>query len=559
VLHIDLPIALGVTVLYVHGFIAVLLGQDPYLDSLGMLVALLLAGRFLESRGRRRAVEAATALVATVPRTARRMVNGRIELVSVSELERGDRIDVPAGDELPADGTVVEGAGELRVALITGEATPVPVAKGDAVLAGTVLVTGAITIEVRAVGDETVVHAMAAQLAAATGCDPRPSGADRIAPWFTAATLVAAAFTFGLWFFVSGIAAATLHTVAVLVVACPCALALAQPLAAAAGLGAAARRGLLLRSPDALLDLAAIDVVGLDKTGTVTEGELTVTHADDDVLRIAAALERQSTHPIARAILAEAARRNIPLPLLTHAEEIIGVGVQGVVDGVAWRLVSGTQPGTLELLRATSTPPPRAHASKLSRSHTAGLIQLGDVIRADARALALALRDRGIGVTLLTGDGEAVARTIAHGAGVDDVVARVLPAGKVEWVAAQQAAGHDVLFVGDGVNDGPALARANVGIAMSSGAASSVLVADGVISSRSLMPILAGRRAAEASLRAIRANQRRSIAYNVLAVSAAAAGLVNPLVAAVLMPLSSGLVIWGSSRVESRVRRVEGA
>ncbi|HEX6559394.1 MAG TPA: heavy metal translocating P-type ATPase metal-binding domain-containing protein [Longimicrobiales bacterium] len=543
VLHIDLPIALGVTVLYAHGLAATLLNADAYFDSLGMLVALLLAGRMLESHGRRRAVEAAGALVASIPHVVRRVSNGRVELIPLAELKAGDHIDVPTGEELAADGVVVQGAGELRVALITGEAAPIAVAVGDAVLAGTLLVSGAITVAARAVGEHTVVHAMAAQLAAATERAARPSAADRVAPWFTAATLIAAALTFAAWLSLDGISEATLHTVAVLVVACPCALALAQPLAATAGLGAAARRGLLLRSPDALLDLAQVDVAALDKTGTLTEGELLVLDADDSVLRIAAGLERQSTHPIARAVLAEASARGIALPALAASMEIPGVGVSGLIDGQRWLLTRGPAPATVQLCDEHGRP--------------AGTIVLGDALRADARALARALQADGVSVTLLTGDSAQVASVMARAAGIDDVAGGMRPDEKAAWVHAQRRAGRRVLFVGDGVNDGPALAAADVAIAMAGGAASSVLVADGVISNRSLMPILAGRRAARASLQAIRENQRRSIVYNVLAVGAAACGLVNPLVAAVLMPLSSGLVIWGSSRVEARVRALE--
>lgn len=545
VLHIDLPIALGITVLYVHGFVATLRGGDPYFDSLGMLVALLLAGRFLESRGRRRAVEASNALVASVPRSARRIIDGRVDLIAVSDLEPGDRIDVPAGEEVPADGTVVEGGGELRVALLTGEAAPIAIGVGDMVLAGTVLVSGAITIDVRAVGAGTVVHAMAAQLAAATARDPRPSAADRIAPWFTLATLLAAAVTFVVWSVGASVNEATLHTVAVLVVACPCALALSQPLAAAAALAAAARRGLLLRSPDALLDLAGIDVVGLDKTGTVTEGEMVVTEADDAVLRIAAALERQSGHPIARAILSEAARREIALPTLAEFQEVAGVGVRGLVDGTTWMLKGSEQPGVLQLWRADSV--------------AAGTVRLGDAVRPDARSFVEKLERLEIEAVLLTGDSDEAARAMAARAGIRTVVGRVLPEEKADWVTQQQANGHRVLFVGDGINDGPALARADVGIAMATGAASTVLVADGVLASRTLTPLIAGRRAAETCVETVRMNQRRSIVYNVLAVTAAAAGLVNPLVAAVLMPLSSGMVIWGSSRIEARMRRSEAA
>ncbi len=541
VLHLDLPIALAVTVLYAHGIAATLAGRDGYLDSLAMLVTLLLGGRLLESRGRRRAAEAAMSLAAAVPGTARRATDGRLETVPVEALRAGDRIDVGAGEELAADGVVVEGSGQVRMALLTGESEPVAVAPGDRVVAGAVLQDGALTVLVRAVGRETVLQQMAAGLQHSADSGLRPTAADRIAPWFTAATLVVAALTCAAWLALRGVDTAVARTVAVLVVACPCALALSQPLAAAAGLGAAARRGLLFRSAHALLDLDDVTLVALDKTGTLTAGFPVVTAADDATLRVAAGLERYSSHPIARAIVAEASRRGIPLPHGADVREQAGVGVAGVVDGRRWRLGRGG-PGEVLLLDDAG-----------SRAS----IRLADAVRPDAAQTVAAFRALGRRVVLVTGDHPEVAERIARTAGVDEVVAGAEPDAKVAAIDGFRRTGHRVLFAGDGVNDGPALAAADVGVAMGHGAASSVLVADGVIAGDALGPLVAGFRAARACRAAIRSNQRRSLAYNALAVTAAALGWVNPLVAAVLMPLSSGMVIWGASRVEARVRRGE--
>lgn len=549
VLHMDLPIALGVAILYVHGAATTVLGQDGYLDSLAMLVALLLAGRVLESRGRRRAAEAASALAGTVPRTARRVVTApdgeteRIEPVAVAQLRPNDRLDVGAGEEFAADGVIVQGSGQVRMALVTGEAAPVLVGPGDRVVAGALLLDGALTVAVEAVGQDTVVQRMAAELQAAQDRGLSPSSTDRIAPWFTAATLVVAGLTFLGWWAAQGVGAGVSRTVAVLVVACPCALALAQPLAAAAGLGAAARRGLLLRSADGLLRLGRVAVAGLDKTGTVTSGTMVVTNAGDAALRIAAGLERYSGHPIARAITAEAARRGIPLPQPTEVTETAGAGITGRIDGIRWSLESGGA-GVVELrtgLRGTPVAD----------------IHLGDAIRPDTRTAVAELAALGLSPTLLTGDHEDVARRIADEAGIRGVVARITPADKAIWIRARQAEGQQVLFAGDGLNDGPALAAADVGIAMATGAASSVLVADGIASTGSLQPVVAGIRAARAAERAIHRSQAQSIIYNLVSVAAAAAGLVNPLVAAVLMPLSSITVVWNAARVEHAVRRAE--
>ncbi len=557
VLHMDLPVALGVTVLYLDGLLATLSARDSYLDSLGMLVALLLAGRVLEARGRRRASEAASALAGSVPRTARRVVAAdeveseavepplgepaekvdRVEIVAVKDLRPGDWIDVGAGEEFAADGRVVEGSGQVRLALVTGEAEPVLIGHGDRVVAGTVLVDGAMTVAIDAVGQDTVVHKMAASLQAAQDRSMGPTSTDRIAPWFTAATLFIALATCIGWYFARGMEAAVANTVAVLVVACPCGLALARPLAAAAGLGAAARRGLLLRSSDALLGLKDVDLAVLDKTGTVTCGTITVLEADNSVIRVAAALERYSSHPIAGAILAEAAERGIPLPQASEVVETAGQGISGIVDAARWEL-SSDGPGTLRL----HGPP------------GGGTIRLGDATRTDAAGSIEELHRLGLHTALLTGDHDRPAGAVASAAGIDEVVAKLAPEAKAAWIRRRQRAGHRVLYAGDGLNDGPALAAADVGVAMATGSASSVLVADGIISSNSLAPLAAGIRAARIAHRLIRDGQTQSILYNALAVSAAVAGLVNPLVAAVLMPISSSVVIWNAARVERLMR-----
>jgi len=535
VLHMDLPIAIAVAVLYVHGLIATFVGADTYLDSLAMLVALLLAGRMLEGRGRRRAAEAALSLAASVPATVRRRTETGVETVHADELEQGDLLDVGAGEEFAVDGTVVEGTGAVRMALITGEADPVAMGVGGEVVAGSTLLDGALTVRVERVGSETTLQRMAAELRTAADRPVRLTSTDRIAPWFTGATLLVATLTAAGWLLAGNSSTALSATVAVLVVACPCALALSRPLAAAAGLGAAARRGLMFRSADGLLELDEVQTVALDKTGTVTQGELTVVSAENEILRLAAGLERFSMHPIARAIVAEAVQRGIPLPKGEDVREQAGRGISGRVDGRDWRLVAGS-PGEVVL-----------HGD----DGETGRIALGDAVRPDSAEAVGLLVDLGLEVVLLSGDHEAVARRIADQAGIPGVEARVDPEGKADWVRARQAAGKRVAFAGDGLNDGPGLAAADVGIAMGTGAASSVLVADGVISTWSLMPLVAGFRAAASASRAIRWNQVRSIGYNIVAVSAAAAGLINPLIAAILMPASSAMVIWGASRVEA--------
>jgi len=539
-LHMDLPISIAIATLYGHGLVTTLGGRDGYLDSLTMLVALLLVGRVIESGGRRRAAEAATTLAASLPSSARRVTDTGLETVAADALRIGDRIEVAAGEEVSADGRVIEGAGSVLMALLTGESQPVGVAPGDAVVAGAVLDSGSLLVEVAAVGSDTVVHRMAEAVAdAADHTGASQEAPDRIAPWFTGATLLVAGLTFQWWWGAAGLDAALETTVAVLVVACPCALALARPLAAMAALGAAARRGTLLRSTHALLRLAEVDTVAIDKTGTVTEGELVVTSATDATLRVAAGLERASIHPVARAILKEAVARGIPLPKADQVVEEVGVGVRGRLDGEAWCLES-SGPGRVSLINERGQGFP---------------IELGDRVRSDARDAVAALRDLGLDVALLTGDHPGVAQRIAAATGVDDIHAAMKPEDKARWVRVHQGRGERVLFVGDGVNDGPALAAADVGLAMRQGAASSILVADGLISGASLESVAWAVRAARAGARAVRTNQRRSILYNIVAVTAAALGWINPLIAAILMPLSSSMVIAGALGIERRLQR----
>ena len=406
-------------------------------------------------------------------------------------------------------------------------------------VAGSVLADGFLTVRVTAVGRETVLQQMANELRLSADRGVKPALTDRIAPWFTGVTLLVAAVTFFGWLYLAGPEKAIPTAVAVLVVACPCALALSRPLAAAAGLGAAARRGLLFRSGDALLEMARVDLVALDKTGTVTVGDLEVVEAADEALRIASGLERFSGHPIGRAITRAAVQRGIPLPVAEEVREEAGFGIRGRVDGKGWEIRSGG-PGKVMVKGEEGGP---------------WTITLGDRVREDSRAVVEEIRATGREVILLTGDVGEVAERMAAEAGINVALAPLDPTEKAEWIRARRDEGRRVLFAGDGMNDGPGLARADLGIAMGTGAASSILVADGVISVPSLRPILAGFRAAEAAAASIRKNQARSIGYNIAAVTLAASGLVNPLVAAVLMPLSSGMVIWSASRVERVVRR----
>lgn len=580
VLHMDLPIALAIAVLYGHAFVVTITRSgDGYLDSLGMLITLLLAGRVLESHGRRRTADAALSLAASVPLEARRIdPDGTVTFVPTAELVAGDRVAVGAGQELPADGVVMAGRASVGMALLTGESRPTQVGIGGDVFAGTVIHDGAIEVEVRAVGEDTTLQAMADQVRDAADRPVRLTLADRMAPWFTGITLAVAGLTGVGWWLVVGLDAAIPVAVAVLVVACPCALALSHPLIASAGIGAIARRGLLIRSPDALERLAEVNAVALDKTGTVTGGSIRVVAATDEILRLAAGLERYSTHPIARAILEAAVERGIPLPAADELQETVGVGVSGRLDG-RWLTIGATGAERVVLQEWADGPPAwsrneadrdiGAHELQAYRSgvegggggpRTHGGRPIGDILledraRSDSRTAIDQLHALGLEVTILTGDDATRGEPVSEVVGADHLKAGMTPEQKSEWLHAGTSAGSRILFAGDGMNDGPGLTAAHIGIAMGSGAASSILVADGVIASDSISPIAPAIGIARRARAAIRTAQRRSVAYNVIAVTAAAAGLVNPLVAAVLMPLSSSLVLISAAGVERFARR----
>jgi Cu2+-exporting ATPase len=529
VLHMDLPVSLGVWVLYLHGVLATIQGHEGYLDSMTMLVALLLGGRLVEKRGRQQAARSSAALSAFAPHSARRVTPEGIEAVSPESLCIGDLVEVGPGEALPADGVVASGHGRASMSLITGESEPVSLIEGVSVVAGSILRSGHLQIRVSAAGGQTLLAGMIARLEEATAAPGPPRLTDRLAPWFVGVTLLLAVVTAVGSLILFGEAEAIQRTVAVLVVACPCALALAWPLSVSVGLGAAASRGLILTSGDALAALADIDLIAIDKTGTLTGGTPAVTSADDQTLRIAAGIERASSHPVARAIIAEALKRGIPLPVGQDITEEIGAGISGVVDGVEWSIRSGG-PGAVAL---------EADGEPLR------LIHLTDTPRPDAAAAIAGLSKR-CPVVMLTGDTEAVGARIAAAVGITTVHTGMKPGEKADWIAARQAEGRRVLFIGDGLNDGPALATAAVGLAMGGGSAPSIEAADGVIASDRLAPVLSGLHTADRFHRAVRIGLRTSLLYNLAAVSAAMLGVVNPLVAAILMPISSAMVLLGA-------------
>ncbi len=536
----DVPIALAVGVLYTHGIAQTLLGAEAYLDSLGMLVTLLLTGRLLEKRGRRAAADAASAIAASLPMTARRRTATGVEDVAIAELCVGDVVELGLGDEAPADGTVIQGTADVQMAIVTGESAPMQARTGSEIVAGASILQGALAVAVDRVGEDTVAMRMAAAVRDATDRPMPEHPTDRLAPWFTVVTVGIALAAGAVWTALSGLHTGIEVTVAVLVVACPCALGLSVPLAVASGLGAVARRGVVFRDGGRLLTLASVKTLLMDKTGTVTQGTPVVLTADNEILRLAAGLERSSRHPIAKALLAEAARRELPLPLMTDRNETPGVGVSGNYGGRLLHLQSGGA-GRVVLCEGTEV---------------LGTIELGDRAHPDARKSVQQLQNAGVSVALLSGDNAAVTEAMGSDLGADQATGGATPEQKGAVIRAARLNGH-VAFVGDGLNDSEALAAADVGFAMHTGVTSAVLLSDAVVTTSALRPIVAAFAGARATQDAVRTNMRRAFTYNILAVVAASFGLINPLIAAILMPLSSAWMVWGAMSVDRRITHLE--
>ena len=560
--HLDLPIALALGVGGVMGVINVVRGEgEIYFDSLTMLVFLLLVGRWIQRRQQRWASDAVE-LFSRPPCSARRVRGETIQVVPVESLAPGDTIEVRAGDSVPIDGVVLEGLSSVEQSLLTGEAQPVEVQEGDTVHAGTINVAARILVSATAVGDKTRVGRLM-KLVEECGRNRAPIAmfADRIAAWFVVVVLALAVLTLCIWWWRDASRAVD-NAVALLIVSCPCALGLATPLALAIALGRAAKRHILIKGGAALELLTRRGTVLLDKTGTITEGrgQVIVFKGTDDVKRLVVALERHSSHPIARALLAAFAD---PLQAngvdadgaeiaFTEVVESTGGGLAGECAGR--RVIVGSP----DFLQSQEVRPQgemeQALASVIAAGHTpvlvavdgsvAAVVGIGDPLRPDAADAVTALRRMGHRVQLLSGDHPAVVARVAHALSIPATDARgsATPEDKLAVVQQLVGVGH-VVMVGDGVNDTAALAAASVGIAVHGGAEASLAAADIYLSRAGLWPIVELMEAAQATVRTIRRCFAASLIYNVVASTLAMTGLIGPLTAAVLMPLSSLTVV----------------
>ncbi|MDX8410027.1 MAG: heavy metal translocating P-type ATPase [Mariprofundales bacterium] len=571
-LVMDLPITIGAVVTFsyslwqtMHG------GNHVYFDTVVMLLFVILVGRYLEAMARRNASSATLRLLELQPRMATRLTANGEERVGVRKLMVGDCLRIRPGDKVPADGVVIEGESHMDESMLTGESVPIHKRVGSRIAGGTVNGAGPLVMKVAGVGEGTVLSRIIHLVESAQGSKAHVQRlADRIVPWFVGVTLVLSVLTFLFWA-QSDVDTALLAAVAVLIITCPCALGLATPMAIATSSGLAARNGVMVRQGSALEGLSKVTHVVMDKTGTLTEGRMRVTGVvgaenTDHLLQLAAAVERHYSHPIAAAIVASA--ESLSLVESCDPQAIAGMGVGASVNGAkVWV-------GNQRLMQHCGIPIPDsildqsdAIAAEMGSAilvavdgELQGLLRIEDRLREGAAALIAALSTRGVAITLLTGDSAAAAdhlqrRLLVQGAMPIHVVADLLPAHKVEEVAELQQRGERVLMVGDGTNDAPALAQADVSIAMGSGTDVSMECADIVLMGSDLRKIPWALALGRRTLTAIRQNLWLSLAYNAVLVPVAMAAWVTPVFAALAMPLSSLLVIGNAMLIRWHMRR----
>ncbi|WP_103352547.1 cation-translocating P-type ATPase [Amycolatopsis sp. CA-128772] len=537
----DTLISLGVVASVAWSLYALLAGgghHHLYFEVAAAVATFILAGRYFETRAKRRAGAALRALMDLGAKDVTVLRDGEEHLVPVAGLHEGDFFLVRPGEKIATDGVVTEGGSAVDTSMLTGESVPVEVGPGDAVTGATVNVGGRLFVRATRVGDDTRLAQMARLVEAAqNGKAGAQRLADRVSAVFVPLVVLAALATLVVWLATGGAPdQAFTAAVAVLIIACPCALGLATPTALLVGTGRGAQLGILIKGPEVLESTRRADTVVLDKTGTVTTGRMTLVEGDGEALRLAGAVEAASEHPIGRAIAEAAKQRFGVLPAVTDFRSTPGVGVTGVVEG---RTVSV---GRAEGDAATTV-------GVTWDGEVRGRLVVADTIKPTSAQAVAELRELGLTPVLLTGDNAGAARAIAAEAGIDEVVAEVLPEEKVAVVKRLQAEGRVVAMVGDGVNDAAALAQADLGLAMGTGTDAAIEASDLTLVRGDLRVAADAIRLARRTLSTIKANLFWAFAYNVAALPLAALGLLDPMIAGAAMACSSAFVVSNSLRL----------
>ena len=532
-----------------------------YLEAAAGVTTFILAGRYFEARAKRRAGAALEALLELGAKDVSVLRDGVEQRIPIDQLSVGDEFVVRPGEKVGTDGVVVGGSSAVDVSMLTGESVPVDVGPGDQVVGATVNVDGRLVVRANRIGSDTQLAQLARLVAdAQNGKAQAQRLADKISGVFVPIVIALSVATLGFWIGTDGsVAAAFTAAVAVLIIACPCALGLATPTALMVGTGRGAQLGILIKGPEVLESTRLIDTIVLDKTGTVTTGTMTLLDVitasgeqPDEVLRLAGALEDSSEHPIAKAIATGARDKVGDLPSVQEFKSLEGLGVQGVVDGhtvLVGRRRLFDLPDDLANAMSEAESEGRTPVAVGWDGRARGVFVVSDAVKPTSAEAVRELRALGLTPIMLTGDNEAAARMIAKQVGIDEVIAEVLPQDKVATVKRLQADGRVVAMVGDGVNDAAALAQADLGLAMGSGTDVAIEASDLTLVRDDLRAVPDAIRLSRKTLTMIKGNLFWAFAYNVAALPLAAAGLLNPMIAGAAMSLSSVFVVSNSLRL----------
>jgi heavy metal translocating P-type ATPase len=551
---------------------------EVYFEAAAIITVLVLLGQVLELRAREQTSGAIKALLDLTPKTAHRLdADGSEKQVTLDLVQLGDRLRVRPGEQVPVDGTVEDGRSSLDESLVTGESMPVTKTAGDVVIGGTLNQTGSLIMRAEKVGRDTMLSRIVQMVAEAQRSRaPIQRMADRVSAWFVPAVIGVAVIAAIVWAVVGPdprLAHALIVAVAVLIIACPCALGLATPVSIMVGVGRGAGLGVLIKNAEALERMEKVDTLVVDKTGTLTEGKPSVTRivpapgfASDQVLRLAAGVERASEHPLAQAVVAAAEREGVVIPAVTDFDSATGKGALGTVDGHRVVLGSATFMGghgveTADLVdEADHLRGDGATVIFVAvDDRIAGVVAIADQVKESTSAALTSLREEGIDVVMLTGDNRVTAEAVARTLGIDRVEAEVLPDHKGDVVKRLRDEGRIVAMAGDGVNDAPALAAADVGLAMSSGTDVAMESAGVTLLRGDLTGIVRARQLSQATMSNIRQNLMFAFVYNVAGIPIAAGvlypmfgWLLSPMIAAAAMALSSVSVITNALRLRTR-------